>query len=523
MTKNLKKRGILAVALIIALMIGMGLSIEPVVAASDPYDVPEYVLRVGASTNDSSKVKTAQKALNAVCNERLSVDGGYGSLMQAAVKRYQSSRRLTSDGKVGRDTWNYLIGEYLAYQQLKTSMDYRIMQCGTTNGCLDIPSEAQYSDGARVQLWTVVNSNKNQLFYLTRNTDGSYRINVRISGKALEVRNSSMSNGGQVAQWKYESGYKCKHWYIVYDRSKKAYEIINQNSGLALDLTGNNLVKSTKYQQYSRNGSLAQRFTFATVSSGNGGNASTTPTTPSKPAAPSAATGYYKVSHQNGVNLRSSASTSGTVLTAIPCGAVINVSQTSGNWGKTTYGGKTGWISLDYCTKTTAPSTSTSPSTPSKPSTSSKYNAAAALKFAKDHWNTDGEWQCAEYVSRSLRAGGLNISIEKGVKGLYQKLKSSDTGTMMKLKVESNGSVLYSKNKGKISKGDPVIMYCSACKKYDGKPYVHTVLVSDTNSKTGIKVYAHHNAKNNVVYTGFNSCYIHGRRGGVTAYVYHIK
>ena len=535
MTKNLKKRGILAVALIFTLIIGMCLSTEPVTAASDPYDVPEYVLRVGASTNDSNKIKTAQKALNAVCNERLSVDGGYGSLMQAAVKRYQSSRRLTSDGKVGRDTWNYLIGEYLAYQQLKTSVDCRIMQCGTTNGCLDIPSEAQYSDGARVQLWAVVNGNKNQLFYLTRNTDGSYRINVRISGKALEVRNSSMSNGGQVAQWKYESGYKCKHWYIVYDRSKMAYEIINQNSGLALDLTGNNLVKSTKYQQYSRNGTLAQRFTFATVSSSDGGNQGTnpsTPTTPSKPTtptAPSAASGYYKVSHQKGVNLRSNASTSGTVLMAIPCGAVINVSQTSGNWGKTTYGGKSGWVSLDYCTKTTAPSTSTNPSIPSNPSTSTgKYNASAALKFAKAHWDTDRKWKCAEYVARCLKAGGLNIKINNSIRtvgSLYDKVKQTKTGAVQKLVMEKNGQILYSKNKGKLSVGDPIFIYCK--RETDGHPFVHVVLTSQLNSSKSIYVYAHNLPKNNESYN-FNRCHYckkAGRKitGGTVAYAYHFN
>lgn len=364
MIKKLKIRSTLAFVLIFTLVIGLSISTQPVTAASDPYAVPEYVLRVGASTNDSSKVRLAQQALNAVCNERLTTDGGYGSSMQAAVKRYQSSRRLTSDGKVGRTTWDYLIGEYLAYQQLRMSTNYRIMQCGTTDRCLDIPMESQYSDGTRVQLWTVANNKKNQLFYLTRNSDGSYKINVRVSGKVLEVRNSSMSNGGQVAQWKYESGYKCKHWYIVYDRTKQAYEIINQNSGLALDLTGNNLVKSAKYQQYSRNNTLAQRFTFQLASSGSGA----TTTTPAKPTTPSATTGYYKVSHSKGVNLRSSNSTSGALLTSIPYKAVIYVSQVSGNWGKTTYSGKTGWVCLDYCKKTTAPS-------PSVPSTTSKIPA----------------------------------------------------------------------------------------------------------------------------------------------------
>ncbi len=456
MIKNFKMRSALALVLILALIAGLSISTQSVSAASDPYAAPEYTLRVGVSTNDSNKVRLAQQALNAVCNERLSVDGGYGPLMQAAVKRYQSSRRLTVDGKMGKITWDYLMGEYLAYQQLKMSTDYRIMQGGTTNGCLDIPMEAQYSDGARVQLWTVVNNNKNQLFYLTRNSDGSYRINVRVSGKVLEVRNSSMSNGGQVAQWKYESGYKCKHWYIVYDRARQSYEIINQNSGLALDLPGNNLTKATKYQQYSRNNTLAQRFTFSIASAGSGN------TTTPKPTAPTATVGYYQVSHTKGVNLRSSNSTNGSLLTAIPYKAVIYVSQVNGSWGKTTYNGKTGWVSLDYCSKTTTPS-------PSKPSTTCKipdsvrvsqmnsrsctsasatillrakyymkgnaYTAVTEQKVRKVAWTSDG-------LKGNFSYGGYKV------KSMYiSGTKSEKEATLKKLLVQHpEGIVIYGWN-----------------------------------------------------------------------------
>ena len=59
----------------------------------------------------------------------------------------------------------------------------------------------------------------------------------------------------------------------------------------------------------------------------------------------------YRVSASSGVNMRSGAGTSYSIVSAIPYGTVITVTQTSGNWGKTTYNGKTGWVCLDYCTK----------------------------------------------------------------------------------------------------------------------------------------------------------------------------
>ena len=41
------------------------------------------------------------------------------------------------------------------------------------------------------------------------------------------------------------------------------------------------------------------------------------------------------------------------------------------------------------------------------------YNADNALAYAKAHWN-DGKGICAEFVSDCVRAGGLNIGVEKG-------------------------------------------------------------------------------------------------------------
>lgn len=61
----------------------------------------------------------------------------------------------------------------------------------------------------------------------------------------------------------------------------------------------------------------------------------------------------YIVSHVKGVNLRSKPSTGGKVLTAIPYKAKLTVTQRSGDWGKVSYKGKTGWVCLDYCEKDT--------------------------------------------------------------------------------------------------------------------------------------------------------------------------
>ena len=231
----------------------------------------------------------------------------------------------------------------------------------------------------------------------------------------------------------------------------------------------------------------------------------------------------YYVSHVKGVNLRSKASTSGKILTAIPYGTALTVTQVSGNWGKTTYNKKTGWVCLDYCTKKQSSASNTSSS-----QIKGGYDKSTALSFAKANVYTHSEdWLCAEYVARCLKAGGLNININssKTAGGLYEQLKKTNKGTVQKLTMESNGRILYTKNKGKISQGDVIFTYCT--RETDGRPFVHAVLVSDPNGSKGVKVYAHNNPKNNEIAV-FNYCAFckkAGRNavGGTFAYVYHFN
>ena len=52
-----------------------------------------------------------------------------------------------------------------------------------------------------------------------------------------------------------------------------------------------------------------------------------------------------------GLNLRESASTSAKKLATIPQGTKIIITEVKNGWGKTTYSGKTGWVSMDYVKK----------------------------------------------------------------------------------------------------------------------------------------------------------------------------
>ncbi|HHU84074.1 MAG TPA: hypothetical protein GXZ23_02740 [Clostridiales bacterium] len=64
-------------------------------------------------------------------------------------------------------------------------------------------------------------------------------------------------------------------------------------------------------------------------------------------SANTASTTYKVIASE--VNLRSVAAENGTILVKIPQGAVLTVTSTdvTGNWGATSYEGKSGWVSLN--------------------------------------------------------------------------------------------------------------------------------------------------------------------------------
>ena len=65
-------------------------------------------------------------------------------------------------------------------------------------------------------------------------------------------------------------------------------------------------------------------------------------------AAAKYATGYYKVTADDGLNLRSGAKISYSVILTVPTAATVKVRKVKKKWGYTTYNGRKGWISLKY-------------------------------------------------------------------------------------------------------------------------------------------------------------------------------
>lgn len=63
-------------------------------------------------------------------------------------------------------------------------------------------------------------------------------------------------------------------------------------------------------------------------------------------------TGTYMVNTgSSNLNIRGTASEDGSIVGKVPGNTRVSVTSVSGNWGRVTYNGTTGWICLDWCVK----------------------------------------------------------------------------------------------------------------------------------------------------------------------------
>lgn len=138
-----------------------------------------------------------------------------------------------------------------------------------------------------------------------------------------------------------------------------------------------------------------------------------------------------------------------------------------------------------------------------KTSAAYNYDVEKALEYAEDNWDS-GVGLCAEYVSKCLNAGGVDVSNIR-VCTLYDELLDKGYGKSYKLNLTNgrSGAIRMSDNEGKVSVGDPIFYYCNSCNDFQ-----HVVLCNGANSNGYIQDYAHNNAHNGYkqTYTYRHSC-----------------
>ena len=184
--------------------------------------------------------------------------------------------QYTSSGKVGGIRGNVDMNafgnkEYVnggSSNDLQAAIDVRRMTAVTIpNGnyyinvrskvasSVDIPGGSA-ADSTAIQLYSG-NSSKAQQFTFTRQSDGSYEIVNVNSGKALDVRNGVAENNAVVQQYSRNNS-QAQRWFIR--DSGAGYYLQSALGNWVLDLSGGNTANGAAIRLYTPNGTASQLF-----------------------------------------------------------------------------------------------------------------------------------------------------------------------------------------------------------------------------------------------------------------------
>lgn len=140
---------------------------------------------------------------------------------------------------------------------------YRITTAINMTSSLDVKDWSQ-SNGTGIQIWSST-SKENQIFKITKQKSGFYRIENAWSGKSLDLTDGTFIPGTKVQQWTSSQGNANQEWSIS-SKTGGSFTIQNVATGLMLDVAGGNIANGTQIQGYTANGTQSQRWLIASSS-----------------------------------------------------------------------------------------------------------------------------------------------------------------------------------------------------------------------------------------------------------------
>ncbi|GGQ79656.1 non-reducing end alpha-L-arabinofuranosidase family hydrolase [Streptomyces althioticus] len=118
------------------------------------------------------------------------------------------------------------------------------------------------NDGARITQWAR-NDQAQQQWQFVDSGNGYYRLKSRHSGKVLDVYNWSTANGGSIVQWT-DLNAANQQWRLA-DSSDGHVRLINRNSGKALEVQGASTADNANVVQYDDWGGTNQQWRLVKV------------------------------------------------------------------------------------------------------------------------------------------------------------------------------------------------------------------------------------------------------------------
>jgi hypothetical protein len=124
------------------------------------------------------------------------------------------------------------------------------IQNRNSNKYMDLAAEHIADNGGNIQQWEYV-GNSNQQFQLTHLGDGTYKINVVASGKAVDVDGVSKDEGANVHQWDYVGGFNQQ--FVLVASTDGYYKIIPKHSGKVVEVADASSANGANVRQWGNN------------------------------------------------------------------------------------------------------------------------------------------------------------------------------------------------------------------------------------------------------------------------------
>ena len=134
---------------------------------------------------------------------------------------------------------------------------YSILSNLNTKYSFDVEGNSK-NNQANIQLWENVVS-QNQLFNFESDEQGYYTITSLSSGKALEVAGAGMVSGTNVQQYT-SNGTDAQKWIITYNKNDETYTLTSKCNGLCIDVYNGEAKNGGNIQVFTNNNTNAQKF-----------------------------------------------------------------------------------------------------------------------------------------------------------------------------------------------------------------------------------------------------------------------
>ena len=188
---------------------------------------------------------------------------------------------------------NYMNSKYSGYSApIKDGKTYTLASQLNTSKLVEVDG-GKTANGANIHLWAKKTSAKEQQFKAKQNSDGSWTFTNVKTGKVLDVAGNGSANGTNVNQYS-SNGTSAQKWCVI-DFGSDVISLINKN-GKAMDVAGSTASNGSNIQIYSTNRSNAQKFkavsTSSSSSSGSGSSSSGSSSSGSSSSLPSQSNSY---------------------------------------------------------------------------------------------------------------------------------------------------------------------------------------------------------------------------------------